>query len=52
MGTDLVRVLYLRTMGEVEAATWEMSTGSTELVEAGNTGDIRVPWLGKGGLAR
>ena len=43
MGTDLVRVLYLRTTGVVEAATWEKSAGSTGLVEAGNTGDSRVP---------
>ena len=52
MGTGLVRVSYLCTVGEVWAAACEMSVGSVGSVEVGDTGGNPMTWPGEGGLAR
>ena len=52
MGTGLVRVSYLRSVGEVGATAWEMPVGSAGAVEVDDTNGSPVPWPGKEGLAR
>ena len=51
MGTGPVHVSYLRTVEEIGAATWDISTGFARSTEDDGTGSSHVPWPREGGLA-
>ena len=52
MGTGLVRVSYLHTVGEARAVAWEISARSTGSVEVSSTGGSHVRRLGEEDLAQ